>query len=50
MTGQRPIAELTKPEFYVTARRGTIVCGQVQLERRDATASQPTRQKCAVSR
>ena len=46
----RPIAALTKHEFYVTARPGTIVCGQVQLERHDATASQPTGQKCAVSR
>ena len=47
---ERPIAALTKHEFHVNARRGAIVCGQVQLVRRDSTASQPTGQKCAVSR
>lgn len=47
---QRPIAKLTRPEFALTARRGTIVCAQVQLVRSDATASQATDQKCEASR
>lgn len=47
---QRPIAKLTQPEFEVTARRGTIVCAQVQLVRSDATASLATDQKCVASR
>jgi len=47
---QRPIATRTDPEFEVTARRGTIVCAQVQLVRSDATASLATDQKCEASR
>ena len=47
---QRPIAKLTRPEFEVMARRGTIVCAQVQLVRSDATASLATDQKCEASR
>ena len=47
---QRPIATRTDPEFEVTARRGTIVCAQVQIVRSDATASLATDQKCEASR
>ena len=47
---QRPIATRTHPRFEVTARRGTIVCAQVQLVRSDATASLATDQKCQASR
>lgn len=47
---QRLIATRTEPQFEVMARRGTIVCGEVQLVRANGTASQATDQKCVATR